>query len=70
MGESLGVGLVGAVLGLGLGVVLTYTAALVVRDSTVPVGFELTSTMVLVAVGVGVLVTGVGGIVPTLAPVG
>ena len=66
MGESLGVGLLGAVLGLGLGVVLAYAAALVVRDSTVPVGFELTSTMVLVAVGVGVLVTGVGGIVPAL----
>jgi len=66
MTESLGVGAVGAVLGLGLGVVLAYVAARVVRDSTVPVGFAVTPLMVVVALGVGVVVTSVGGIVPAV----
>lgn len=66
LGESLVVGLIGAVLGAGLGVVLAYLAALVVRESTVPVGFEATPTMAIVALGVGVVVTLVGGALPAV----
>lgn len=66
MGQSLGVGVVGAGLGLGLGIVLAYVAARVVRDSTVPVGFALTGSMVVVAVVIGLAVTLIGGIVPAL----
>ncbi|MFN8052004.1 MAG: FtsX-like permease family protein [Acidimicrobiales bacterium] len=66
LAESTAVGLVGAVAGFGLGIVLAYVAARLVRDSTVPVGFAVTPSMAVVAILVGLGVTLLGGLVPAV----
>lgn len=64
VGESAVVGVVGSVAGALLGVVLAHTAGRIVRTGSAPVSFELTSTMALVALLVGMSTAMLGGLWP------
>ena len=64
LGESAVVGVAGAVVGGGLGVVLAYVAARVVRTGGIDVGFTATWSMAAVAVVVGVTTSVVGSMWP------
>lgn len=66
VGEALLVGLAASVVGGALGVVLAWLGARAVRVAGVAVRFSVTREMVLVALGVGVVVTLVGSLVPAL----
>jgi len=60
VGESVVVGLTGAALGGGLGVLLAYLASRIVRTTGVQVGFSVTPAMAVVAVVVGVTTSVIG----------
>lgn len=64
LGESAIVGVAGAVAGGGLGVVLAYVAARVVRTGGIEVGFRATWSMAAVALVVGVTTSVVGSMWP------